>query len=177
MTGTDSDIDGRFAQGWGGRAPHGCHVNVLLARRGSPTAAAITTTFTTPSAGFTPILVSVGPDQPSYETLYPPTVMLNKTAATDERTSTLLSGAAQLGIAQGVLDTVEAGLLTADQDTLVFVAVWLDPAATEEQAVRLASREATAAAAGEAVRGRTAAAANALVRNREELSHPFYTGG
>ena len=35
------DLDGRIGEGWGGHAPDGAHVNVVLARRGSPTAAAV----------------------------------------------------------------------------------------------------------------------------------------
>ena len=34
------ELDGRIGEGWGGVAPNGSHVNVVLARRGSPTAAA-----------------------------------------------------------------------------------------------------------------------------------------
>ena len=34
-------LDGTIGQGWGGLSPNGSHVNVILARRGSPTAAAI----------------------------------------------------------------------------------------------------------------------------------------
>ena len=53
------DIDGKFAQGWGGGSPNGVHVNVLLAKRGDPTAASITTAFTSPSPGFIPVLALI----------------------------------------------------------------------------------------------------------------------
>ena len=33
-------LDGRIGEGWGGTSPNGAHLNVVLARRGSPTAAA-----------------------------------------------------------------------------------------------------------------------------------------
>ena len=33
------ELDGRIGEGWSGIAPNGSHVNVVLARRGSPTAA------------------------------------------------------------------------------------------------------------------------------------------
>lgn len=170
------DIDGRFAQGWGGDKPDGCHVNVVLARRGSPTAAAVVNTFTAPSEGFTPILVSLGPDQPSYETVNPPTVMLNKSPLPTERAGALLSGACQIGIGQGVLDGVAQGLLEPDQDTLVFVSVWLDPDADDETRVKHSAREAVAAAVREAIRGRRREDAQRLVEQRNSLTHPFYTG-
>src|SRR3954449_10712343 len=147
----DADIDGRVGQGWGGRAPNGSHVNLVLARRGTPTAAALMTTFTSPSPGHTPVLVCVGPDQPSYEAVVPATIMMNKATATQERHQTLPWGAAQLGLGQGVLDAVADGLLAADADTIVFVAIWIYEAAGDETAVRHASREAARQAIGEAV--------------------------
>ncbi|NUR78653.1 MAG: hypothetical protein HOQ28_20490 [Thermoleophilia bacterium] len=118
----------------------------------------------------------VGPDQPSYEAVVPPTIMMNKATATEERHQTITWGAAQLGIGQGVLDAVADGLLAADRDTIVFVAIWIDAAAGDETAVRRASRDATRAAIGEAVDGPDAAAVERLVRDRDGLANPFYGG-
>jgi formaldehyde-activating enzyme len=171
------DIDGAIGQGWGGLAPDGVHVNVVVARRGSATAAAFMTAFTSPSPGHTPVLVCVGPDQPSYEAIVPPTVMMNKAPATDERYQTLTWGAAQLGVGQGVLDAVADELLEPDLATVVFVAIWVDPAAGDETAVRRAAREAVHAAIGAAVRGPDAASVERLVRERDTLTNPFYDGG
>ena len=109
------ELDGRIGEGWGGDpGANGSHVNVVLAARGSATAAALLSTFTTPSPGHTPILVVVGEDQPSYEPVWPPTIMINKATAIEERHQTITWGAGQLGIAQGVLDAVADGLLDAD---------------------------------------------------------------
>lgn len=170
------DIDGRIGQGWGGHGADGSHVNVVLARRGSPVAAALMTTFTSPAPGHTPVLVCVGPDQPSYEAVVPPTIMMNKATATAERHQTLTWGAAQLGIGQGVLDAVADGLLVADPETIVFVAVWVDPGAADETAVRTANRQAARAAIEDAVRGPDPAAVERLVRERDTLGNPFYGG-
>jgi formaldehyde-activating enzyme len=157
-------------------APDGIHVNVVLARRGSATAAALMTAFTSPSPGHTPVLVCVGPDQPSYEAVVPPTVMMNKATATEERHQTLTWGAAQLGIGQGVLDAVADELLEPDLATIVFVAIWVDPAASNETAVRRAAREAVRSAIGAAVDGPDAAAVERLVLERDTLTNPFYGG-
>ncbi len=172
-----ADLDGRIGEGYGGAAgPEGCHVNVVLARRGTPTAAALLSTLTSPAPGHTPILVVVGADQPSYEPVWPPTIMINKATAVKERHQTITWGAAQLGIAQGVLDAVADGLLEATDETLVFVCVWVDPAASDETAVRAASRQATRKAIGVAVQGRDPEAARALVARRDVLTSPFYAG-
>jgi formaldehyde-activating enzyme involved in methanogenesis len=34
------DVDDRFGEAWAGTAPNGSHVNLVIGRRGSPTAAA-----------------------------------------------------------------------------------------------------------------------------------------
>jgi formaldehyde-activating enzyme len=171
-----SDIDGRISQGWGGGAPNGVHVNVILARRGSPSAAAMITAFTAPSDGFTPIVVCTGVDQPSYQTVQPPTLMLNKTAPASSFAESLVYGAAQVGIAHGVLDSVADELLVADQESVVFVSVWIDPDADDETAVRKSARQATRMAIREAVAGPAPTATQQLVASRDEIRHPFYHG-
>jgi formaldehyde-activating enzyme len=170
------ELDGRIGEGWGGVKPNGSHVNVVLARRGSPTAAAAIGMLAHPSPGHTPVLVCVGPDQASYEPVWPPTLMMNKATATDEPHQTMTWGAAQLGIAQGVLDAVADGLVEASGDLLVLVAVWVDPQADDETAVRDANRVAVRKALGTCVEGRDPEAAAQLVARRDELTSPFYGG-
>jgi formaldehyde-activating enzyme len=169
-------LDGRIGEGWSGVKPNGSHVNVVVARRGSPTAAAALGMFAHPTPGHTPVLVCVGATEDAYEPVWPPTLMMNKATATDDRHQTLTWGAAQLGIAQGVLDAVADGLLEPSGDLLVLVAVWVDPVATDETAVRLANRAAVRKALGVCVNGRDAAAAAALVDRRDTLRSPFYSG-
>lgn len=173
---TAADLDGRMAQGWGGAPPNGVHVNVILGSRGSATAAAMASAFTSPREGFTPILVCTGVDQPSYETLNPPTIMLNKSLPSSAFAETLIFGAAQLGIARGVLDSVADGLLDANQDTVIFVSLWVDPDASSETAVRDSTHEAVRGAVAEAVNGREPAAVRRMVQQRHSLTHPLYGG-
>ena len=172
----EPDIDGRIGQGWGGISPNGAHANVVLARRGTATGAALMTTFTSPAPGHTPVLVCVGAAQQSYEAVVPATIMMNKATATTERHQTITWGAAQLGIGQGVLDAVADGLLAADHDTIVFVAIWIDADADDETAVREASRAAMRAGVADAVEGAGPAAIERLVRERVALANPFYGG-
>jgi len=170
------DLDGRIGEGWGGVKPNGSHVNVVLARRGSPTFAAAISMFAQPSPGHTPVLVCVGPDEAGYEPVWPPTLMMNKATARDDAHETITWGAAQLGIGQGVLDAVADGLLEPTDEVVVLVAVWVDPTASDETAVREANRAAVRKAIGTCVEGRDAAAAAALVANRDALRNPFYSG-
>jgi formaldehyde-activating enzyme len=170
------DLDGRIGEGWSGAAPDGAHVNVVLARRGSPTAAAAIGMLAHPTPGHTPVLVCVGRTQQEYEPVWPPTLMMNKATAVDDRHQTITWGAAQLGIGQGVLDAVADGLLEATGELLVLVAIWVDPGASDESAIRRASREATRKALGVCAEGRDPAAAHDLVERRDSLRNPFYRG-
>ena len=170
------DLDGRIGEGWSGAVPNGSHVNVVLAGRGSPTAAAAISMLAHPAPGHTPVLVCVGATPDEYEPVWPPTLMMNKGTALDDRHQTMTWGAAQLGIAQGVLDAVADGLIEASGDLLVLVAVWVDPRAEDETAVRTANRAAVRKAIGVCVEGRDPAAAAALVERRDELQSPYYGG-
>jgi formaldehyde-activating enzyme len=169
-------LDGQIGEGWSGVDPDGAHVNVVLARRGTATAAALVTTFTSPTPGHAPILVVVGEDKADYEPVWPPTIMINKATATAERHQKITWGAGQLGIAQGILDAVADGLIRASGELLVLVAIYIDPAAADETAVRIASREATLKGVRTAVNGRDTHAAQALVDRRESVGSPFYSG-
>jgi 5,6,7,8-tetrahydromethanopterin hydro-lyase len=118
----------------------------------------------------------VGPTQQQYEPIWPPTLMINKATATDDRHQAMTWGAAQLGVGQGVLDAVADGLLEATGDLYVLVAVWVDASANDETALRKANREAVRKAIGVCVEGRDPQAAGALVERRDTLANPFYSG-
>jgi 5,6,7,8-tetrahydromethanopterin hydro-lyase len=170
------DYDGLIGEGWSGADPNGAHVNVVLAERGTSTAAALLTTFTSPAPGHAPILVVVGEDKDHYEPVWPPTIMINKETALEPRHQTITWGAGQLGIAQGVLDAVAEDLIPCSGDLVVFVAIYIDPGATDETAVRLASRAATLKGVRTAREGRDPGATRALVDRRDALRSPFYSG-
>jgi formaldehyde-activating enzyme len=171
------DIDGAIGEGWGGPEQlTGSHVNVVIGRRGSATAAALMTAFTTPRPGHTPVLACVGEHETAYEPIWPPLIMMNKATALTDSHQTLTWGAAQVGLGQGVLDAVAEGLLEATDEYIVFVAVWVNPGATDETAIRKANRQSIRKAIEMAVKGRDPEAAKRLVERRDELTSPFYSG-
>ena len=171
----DFHYDGLIGEGWSGTDPDGAHVNVVLAERGTPTAAALLTTFTSPAPGHAPILVVVGEDKDHYEPVCPPTIMINKETALEPLHQKITWGAGQLGIAQGVLDAVAEGLIPCSADLLVFVAIYIDVGATDETAVRVSTRAATLKGVRTARLGR-GDAAPALVERRGTITSPFYSG-
>jgi len=168
-------LDGRVGEGWSGEVPNGSHINLVLARRGSPTAAAAAAVLASPRPGHLPILACLrGAGTP----VRPATIVVNKVSVEDETVQKMTWGAAQLGIAQGVLDAVAEALLDAAEaaDVLVLIAVWVDPGADDETALRIANREATRAAIADALHPPPAEAVRALAEQREEATNAFYTG-
>ena len=54
-------LDGRIGEAWSGEVPNGSHINVVLARRGSPTAAAAAAALAGPRPGIVPFLACLSP--------------------------------------------------------------------------------------------------------------------
>ena len=102
------------------------------------------TALATPRQGHVPFVVVVRPNYP----VKPLTLFVNKADLRGDRHATLTWGAAQAGVAKGVLDAVAAGTLPAAEvdDLLLIAAVWVDWEAADEEAVYAANAEATQAA-------------------------------
>lgn len=171
----DTDpVDGRIGEGWAGEDPNGSHINLVVARRGSPTGAQVVAALASPRAGYLPFIACLERGA----MVRPTTVVVNKVALERDDQSRMVWGAAQLGIAQGVLDAVADGLVDAADaaELLLLVAVWIDPAAGDETAVRKAARSATRSALGDALRPPSAERVAALASRRESANTPYYTG-
>ena len=168
------DFDGRIGEAWAGDAPNGSHINVVLGRRGSPTAAAIVGALTSPRPGHPPFLACLELGT----AIRPRTVVVNKSTIEEDLHGRITWGAAQLGIAQGVMDAVAEGLIDpAEADDLVLlVPAWVDPAAHDETAVRAANRTATRDAIADAVSPASAEQIRALADRREDAHNAYYTG-
>lgn len=178
-------LDGRIGEGWGGEGVLGCHVNVVVAVQGSPTAAAAATVLASPRPGHVPFLVCAG----AGTVVRPATVFVNKTTLDGPGIERLTWGAAQIGVARGVLDAVHDGTVPvhAAHRLVLLVACWLDPAAGRgtvdegvETAVCGAARTAVLAALHDAVRATPHQvrhdAVAALVTARERITNGFYGG-
>lgn len=167
-------LDGRIGEAWSGEVPNGSHVNVVLARRGSPTAAAIVGALASPRPGHLPFLACLEPGT----VVRPITVIVNKSTLEGETLPRITWGAAQLGIAQGVLDAVAEGILGQDEasEIVVLVAVWVDPAAHDETAVRRANRESTHSAIRDALSPPPAETVAALAARRDDARNAYYEG-
>jgi 5,6,7,8-tetrahydromethanopterin hydro-lyase len=167
-------LDGRIGEAWSGDVPNGSHVNVVLARRGSPAAAAAVTALSVPGPGHAPVLVCLG----AGNAVRPATIMTNKATAEVVAHQRITWGAAQLGVGQAVMDAVVDGTLPADQadDIVLLVAVWVDPDAGDPTAVRLANRDAMRRAIVEVVHGVPAERIAEIAAGRDSATNAFYDG-
>jgi len=168
------ELDGRFGEAWSGEAPNGSHINLVVARRGSPTAAAAAGAMAQTVPGHAPFLLCLG----AGNLVRPATVVRNKTPIDSEEIALVTWGAAQVGIGQGICDALAEGVLdeTLVDALVLLVAVWVDPAAHDHTAVRLANRDATKRAIVDALAPSHLEQARALVAGRDSATNAFYRG-
>jgi 5,6,7,8-tetrahydromethanopterin hydro-lyase len=128
------------------------------------------TALATPRQGHIPFVVVARPNYP----VRPPTLFVNKADVRGDRHAALTWGAAQAGVARGVLDAVAEGTIpAADVDELLLIAaVWVDWAADDEEAVYAANAEATLLALARSVEGRPAV--QELLALHAEPENPFF---
>lgn len=134
-----------------GEGAHAAHLNTVLGERGGPTEMAWVTALATPRQGHVAFLTTVRPGT----AVKPPTLFVNKAPLEAELHSRLTWGAAQAGVASGVMEAVREGVIdraTVDQ-LLLIAAVWVDPDATVEGLIYENNREATRLALAAGARG------------------------
>jgi 5,6,7,8-tetrahydromethanopterin hydro-lyase len=129
----------QFGEGFSGEGADAAHVNTVLGLRDGPVGQAWASAMASPSPGHAPFVVVARPNLP----VVPFTLFVNKATIAGERHARLTWGAAQAGVAAGVLD---ARLDDPDGLLCLIAAVWVDPAAGDEDAVFANSRAATLAA-------------------------------
>lgn len=135
----------QYGEGFSGAGAEAAHINSVLGLRDGPVGTAWATALASPSTGHTPFVVVHSPNLP----VMPFTLFVNKSAIASDRHGTLTWGAAQAGVAAGVIDALEAGLFerSGRLDTLALItAVWVDPAAAHEELVFANNRNATLSA-------------------------------
>jgi 5,6,7,8-tetrahydromethanopterin hydro-lyase len=124
-----------------GDPPNAAHVNTVLGRKGSAVETAWATALATPRQGHAAFVVAYRPGL----AVKPPTLFVNKAEIRGDEHARLTWGAAQAGVARGVVDAVRADVLAAGglDDLLLVAAVWVDWNADDEDAVYENNAEAT----------------------------------
>lgn len=127
-----------------GTGPEAAHLNTALGKRRGQVGQAWTTALATPREGHSAFVVVARPNLP----VLPMTLFVNKATIADEAHARVTWGAAQLGVASGVLDAVQQGTIDASlvHELCIIAAVWVDPQARDEDLIyehnRLATRRA-----------------------------------
>ncbi len=132
-----------------GEGASAAHVNVVLGKREGAVGTAWANAIASPSAGHAPFMAVLQPGLP----VKPLTLFVNKATIDGERHGKLTYGAAQAGVAGGVADAVAEGTVSRDEvdGLLIIAAIWVNPAAEDEQAVYRNNRDAMRAALNAAV--------------------------
>jgi 5,6,7,8-tetrahydromethanopterin hydro-lyase len=145
-------------------------VNAVLGRKGGPVETAWATALATPRQGHIPFVAVLRPNLP----VKPATLFVNKADLRGDRHAELTWGAAQAGVAQGVLESVNDGVVPPAEvdDLLLITAVWVDWAAEDEDAIYAGNLQATRDALGAAVEGRPAI--EELLALRTAPENPFF---
>lgn len=133
--------DTQFGEAFVGSGAEAAHVNTVLGRKGGPVETSFTTALATPRQGHAAFVAVVRPGLP----VKPLTLFVNKAELKGERHSRLTWGAAQAGVASGVLWAVADGVVQPHDvdDLLLIAAVWVDPLAEFEALVYENNRQAT----------------------------------
>jgi 5,6,7,8-tetrahydromethanopterin hydro-lyase len=154
-----------------GEGAEAAHINTVLGARSGPAGTAWATALATPRAGHVPFVAVLRPGLPAK----PMTLLVNKAAVETTTHADLTWGAAQAGVAAGVMDAVADGVIPADavDDLVLIAAVWVNPEAADADLVYANNRAATASA--------LRAGADGLPSVRDALgarhapANPFYT--
>ena len=142
----------------------------MLGRKGGPVETAWATALATPRSGHVPFVVVLRPNLP----VKPLTLFVNKADVRGDRHAALTWGAAQAGVARGVLEAVADDVVPAGEvdELLLVAAVWVDWAAEDEEEVYAGNVEATRAALAASAEGRPAI--ENLLELRAAPENPFF---
>ena len=163
----------QIGEGFVGAGPNAAHVNTVLGRRDGPVGTAWATSLATPRQGHVPFVVVRSPNM----AVKPATLFVNKADIRGDRHAALTWGAAQAGVAQGVLQAVAAGLVPAGEvdDLVLLAAVWVDWAAADEEEVYAHNLRATRDALAAGAEGRPRV--EDLLGAEGEPENPFFRSG
>jgi len=157
-----------IGEAFAGSGAEAAHLNTVLGVKGGPVEAAFVTALATPRPGHVAFLVVVRPGLP----VKPATLFVNKAELAGEAHARLTWGAAQAGVASGVLWAVADGVVSGDLDDRVLVtAAWVDPLARDERLVYDNNRDATRRALERGATGEPAV--DDLLAVAERPGNPF----
>ncbi|MES9538849.1 MULTISPECIES: formaldehyde-activating enzyme [unclassified Actinomadura] len=154
-----------------GEGAEAAHINTVLGHRSGPAGTAWATALATPRAGHVPFVAVLKPGVPAK----PMTLFVNKAATDTVAHAELTWGAAQAGVAAGVMDAVAEQVVPAEavDDLVLVAAVWVNPEAADADLVYANNRAATGAALRAGAAGLPGV--EEALEARHSPANPFYT--
>ena len=145
------------------------HIDLLIGPRGSAAETAFANALTNNKDGFTSLLAVVAPNLLAK----PNTVMFNKVTIKGAKQAVQIFGPAQRGVAMAVADSVEAGVIPADEadDLYLCVGVFIHWQAEDDQKIQDYNYQATKEAIARAV-NREPSMKDVLAQ-KGSAKHPF----
>jgi 5,6,7,8-tetrahydromethanopterin hydro-lyase len=131
-----------IGEGFSGDGVNAAHVNIVMGPRNGPVGTAWATALATPSIGHVPFVAVAAPGVP----IQPFTLFVNKAAIENDQHGQLTWGAAQAGLAAGMGTAYKNFAFRGREDFVVIAAMWVNPAADNEESVFNNNRDATVAA-------------------------------
>ncbi|MDY8108103.1 formaldehyde-activating enzyme [Fulvimarina sp. 2208YS6-2-32] len=145
------------------------HIDLIIGPRGSAAESAFCHSLTNNKDGFTTLLAVVAPNL----ACKPNTVMFNKVTIKGAKQAVQMFGPAQTAVARAVADSVEKGIIPADEadDLYICVGVFIHWEAEDDAKIREYNYTATMEAIERAIKGTPTA--QEVVAAKGTAEHPF----
>ena len=145
------------------------HIDLIIGPRGSAAETAFCNALTNNKDGFTSLLAVVAPNLMTK----PNTILFNKVTIKGAKQAVQMFGPAQRAVAMAVADSVEGGVIPADEadDLFICVGVFIHWEADNDQKIHDFNYQATKEALERAVAGEPSS--KEVVSKKGTMSHPF----
>jgi 5,6,7,8-tetrahydromethanopterin hydro-lyase len=145
------------------------HIDLIIGPRGSAAETAFCHALTNNKDGFTSLLAVVAPNLMTK----PNTILFNKVTIKGAKQAVQMFGPAQRAVAMAVADSVESGVIPADEadDLFICVGVFIHWDASDDQKIHDFNYQATKESIARAVAGEPSA--KEVVSKKGTMSHPF----
>ena len=152
-----------------GKGPEVAHIDLIIGEKEGPVGTAFASGLTQLSAGHTPLLGVIRPNLPPK----PSTLIVPKVTVKNMDQAAQIFGPAQTAVAKAVADSVAEGVIPKDraEELLVIVSVYIDPKATDYDAIYRYNYGATKLAVARAMAGFPDV--DKVLYEKERSTHPI----
>ena len=146
------------------------HVDLIIGPKDGPAGFAFANALANNTDGFTKLLAVLAPNLPCK----PDTILFNKVTIKGAKQAVQMFGPAQAAVARAVADSVDAGVLQADDNICILVGVFIHWDAEDDQKIYSYNYQATKESIARAVRGEPSS--QTVSQRKNSVRHPFAGG-